>query len=58
MRYPKLLAAGLCLTAPAVSAQTNVPGDPYAGDPVGIGIAPPTPNPPTDRHGRCGSSTC
>jgi lysophospholipase L1-like esterase len=51
MRYPTLLAAGLCLTASAVSAQTNVPGDPYAGDPVGI-VADPCPAHPKPADGQ------
>jgi len=51
MRYAPLLAAGLCLTAAAAaSAQTNVPGDPFAGDPVGI-VADPCPAHPKPADG-------
>ncbi|MEN2787001.1 SGNH/GDSL hydrolase family protein [Sphingomonas qilianensis] len=42
-RLPALLAAAAALTAilpSATRAQTNVPGDPYAADPVGIVAAP------------------
>lgn len=43
MRRTRLIAAGLALlSSAALSAQTNVPGDPHAGDPVGI-VADPCP---------------
>ncbi len=44
--------AALSLVALPATAQTNVPGDPYAGDPVGIVPAPcPTHPSPTDGAG-------
>ena len=44
--------AALSLVALPATAQTNVPGDPYAGDPVGIVAAPcPTHPSPTDGAG-------
>lgn len=43
MRRTRLIGAGLALlSSAALSAQTNVPGDPHAGDPVGI-VADPCP---------------
>jgi lysophospholipase L1-like esterase len=48
------IIAGLLLSsAAAASAQTSIPGDPYADDPVGIVAAPCPPHPkPADREAR------
>ncbi|HXH15967.1 MAG TPA: SGNH/GDSL hydrolase family protein [Sphingomonas sp.] len=47
-----IIASLLLSAATATSAQTNVPGDPYAGDPVGIVAAPCPPHPkPADGEG-------